>query len=146
MNSARASGVMFTPTFFINGRRYDGPWDASSLSDAMLGTFGHTPARGGAGLRELGPSAGVLLLLATLAAVALTNSPSGRPFKRSGHQELSLTLGAAAFRMTLQHLVTDGLLTMFFLVVGLEIKHEFTVGHWRADAPRRCPLRPRSAA
>jgi NhaA family Na+:H+ antiporter len=39
--SARASGVMITPTFFINGRRYDGPWDESSLSDAMLGTLGH---------------------------------------------------------------------------------------------------------
>ena len=25
--SARASGVHVTPTFFINGRRYDGPWD-----------------------------------------------------------------------------------------------------------------------
>ena len=32
---------MFTPTFFINGRRYDGPWDESSLSDAMLGSLGH---------------------------------------------------------------------------------------------------------
>jgi Na+:H+ antiporter, NhaA family len=39
--SARASGVMFTPTFFINRRRYDGPWDESSLADAMLGRLGH---------------------------------------------------------------------------------------------------------
>src|SRR5512138_2414305 len=30
--SARASGVKVTPTFFINGRRYDGPWDSVSLS------------------------------------------------------------------------------------------------------------------
>src|SRR5688572_18238076 len=34
--SARASGVAFTPTFFVNGRRYDGPWDERSLSDALL--------------------------------------------------------------------------------------------------------------
>src|SRR5688500_7644614 len=39
--SARASGVEFTPTFFVNGRRYDGPWDESSLSDALLGSLGH---------------------------------------------------------------------------------------------------------
>jgi hypothetical protein len=39
--SARASGVRYTPTFFINGRRYDGPWDEVSLSDAMLNTLGH---------------------------------------------------------------------------------------------------------
>jgi NhaA family Na+:H+ antiporter len=43
--SARASGVMITPTFFINGRRYDGPWDESSLSDALLGRLGHGCAR-----------------------------------------------------------------------------------------------------
>src|SRR4051812_42889729 len=30
--SAKASGVRVTPTFFINGRRYDGPWDESSLA------------------------------------------------------------------------------------------------------------------
>jgi NhaA family Na+:H+ antiporter len=39
--SPRASGVRFTPTFYINRRRYDGPWDESSLVDAMLGTLGH---------------------------------------------------------------------------------------------------------
>src|SRR4051812_9328398 len=32
--SSRASGARFTPTFYINGRRYDGPWDESSLVDA----------------------------------------------------------------------------------------------------------------
>ena len=36
--SAAASGVLITPTFFINGRRYDGPWDADSFSEAMLGS------------------------------------------------------------------------------------------------------------
>src|SRR6201991_3162360 len=39
--SSRASGVRFTPAFYINRRRYDGPWDESSLVDAMLGTLGH---------------------------------------------------------------------------------------------------------
>jgi protein-disulfide isomerase len=34
------SGVNGTPTFFVNGRRHDGPWDADTLSDALL-----TPAR-----------------------------------------------------------------------------------------------------
>ena len=39
--SAKASGVLITPTFFINGRRYDGAWDESSFGDAILGTLGH---------------------------------------------------------------------------------------------------------
>jgi NhaA family Na+:H+ antiporter len=143
MASARGSGVMFTPTFFINGRRYDGPWDASSLADAMLGRLGHRARVTALDFVSWGPSAGVLLLLATLLAGALTNSPLGPAFQAFWHQELGLTLGDAGFRMSLQHWVTDGLLAIFFLVVGLEIKREFTVGHL---ASRRSAALPIAAA
>ena len=136
-HSAHASGVMITPTFFINGRRYDGPWDESSLSDAMLGTLGHRVRSAALDFASWGPSAGVLLLLATVLAVVLTNSPLGPGFAALWEQEIGFTLGAAGFHMSLQHWVNDGLLTVFFLVVGLEIKREFTVGHlasWRSAA------------
>ena len=135
--SARASGVMITPTFFINGRRYDGPWDESSLSDAMLGRLGHRVRSAALDFASWGPSAGVLLLLATLLAVALTNSPLGPAFAALWEEPFGFAFGAAGFSMSLQHWVNDGLLTIFFLVVGLEIKREFTVGHlatWRAAA------------
>jgi NhaA family Na+:H+ antiporter len=135
--SARASGVTITPTFFINGRRYDGPWDQSSLSDAMLGRLGHRVRSAALDFASWGPSAGVLLLVATLLAVALTNSPLGPAFAALWQQELGITLGTTGFHLSLQHWVDDGLLTIFFLVVGLEIKREFTVGHlanWRSAA------------
>src|SRR3546814_18016531 len=45
--------------------------------------------------------------------------------------------------MSLHHWVNDGLLTIFFLVVGLEIKREFTVGHL---ATRRSAALPIAAA
>ena len=45
--------------------------------------------------------------------------------------------------MSLLHWVNDGLLTIFFLVVGLEIKREFTVGHL---ASRRSAALPIAAA
>jgi Na+:H+ antiporter, NhaA family len=142
-HSARASGVMITPTFFINGRRYDGPWDESSLSDAMLGTLGHRVRSAALDFASWGPSAGVLLLLATLLAVALTNSPLGPRFAALWEQEIGFTLGTAGFHLSLQHWVNDGLLTAFFLVVGLEIKREFTVGHL---ASRRSAALPIAAA
>ena len=141
--SARASGVMITPTFFINGRRYDGPWDESSLADAMLGTLGHRVRSAALDFASWGPSAGILLLLATLLAVVLTNSPLGPGFAALWHQDFGVALGDASFRMSLQHWVNDGLLTIFFLVVGLEIKREFTVGHL---ASRRSAALPIAAA
>ena len=42
--------------------------------------------------------------------------------------------------MSLQHWVNDGLLTIFFLVVGLEIKREFTVGHLASRRSAALPV------
>ena len=135
--SSMASGAMITPTFFINGRRYDGPWDESALADAMLGTLGHRVRSAALDFASWGPSAGVLLLLATLLAVALTNTGLGPGFAAFWEQEFGFTFDGLGFALSLVHWINDGLLTVFFLVVGLEIKREFTVGHlagWRSAA------------
>ena len=75
--SSHASGVRFTPTFFINSRRYDGPWDETSFTDAMLGSLGHRVRVAALGFASWAPSTGLLLLLATLLAVILTNTDAG---------------------------------------------------------------------
>jgi Na+:H+ antiporter, NhaA family len=141
--SARASGAMVTPTFFINSRRYDGPWDESSLSDAMLGTLGHRVRSAALDFVSWGPSAGVLLLITTLLALAFTNSPLGPAFEAFWQQDFGFTFGDSGFRMSLRHWINDGLLTIFFLVVGLEVKREFTVGRL---ANRRSAALPIAAA
>jgi NhaA family Na+:H+ antiporter len=87
-----------------------------------------------------GPSAGILLLLATLAAIALTNSPLGVAFEAFWERPFGLTFGAVAFQMSLRHWINDGLLTIFFLVVGLEIKREFTVGHLASVRSAALPI------
>ena len=141
--SARASGVMITPTFFLNGRRYDGPWDESSFLDAMFGTLGHRFRAAALDFASWGPSAGVLLLVATLVAIAVANSGWQHAFDAFWERPLGVSLGQAAFTMPLRHWVNDALLTIFFLVVGLEIKREFTVGHL---ASRRSAALPVAAA
>ena len=127
--SARASGVAVTPTFFINGRRYDGPWDESSFTDAMLRTPGHRIRSVAEDFASWAPASGILLLLATVMAVVLTNSGLGYAFTQFWQHPLAFSFADASFSMSLLHWINDGLLTLFFLVVGLEIKREFTVGH-----------------
>jgi NhaA family Na+:H+ antiporter len=85
----------------------------------------------------------LLLLLASIVAVLLTNSAWGSRFAALWTTELGLAFGSAEFRMSLLHWVNDALLTVFFLVVGLEIKREFTVGHL---ASRRSAALPIAAA
>lgn len=126
--SARASGVMFTPTFFINGRRYDGPWDESSFIDAMEGTLGYRMRTAALDFAAWGPSAGMLLLGGVVLAMILTNVGMAEAYEAFWEMRLGVSFEAADFSMSLRHWVNDGLLTIFFLVVGLEIKREFTVG------------------
>jgi NhaA family Na+:H+ antiporter len=140
MASARASGVMITPTFFINNRRYDGPWDESSFSDAMLGSLGHRVRAAALDFASWAPSTGILLLLASIAAVVLTNSALGPAFEGFWERYLGVAFGDVSFRMSLRHWVNDGLLTVFFLVVGLEIKREFTVGHLASRRSAALPI------
>jgi NhaA family Na+:H+ antiporter len=141
--SSHASGVRYTPTFYINGDRYDGPWDEASFTDAMVGSLGHRARVAALGFASWAPSAGVMLLLAAVVAVFLTNSASGGMFAGFWETPLSLGFGAAQFSMPLLDWINDALLTVFFLVVGLEIKREFTVGHL---ATRRSAALPIAAA
>ena len=141
--SSRASGVLITPTFFINSRRYDGPWDESSFADALLGSLGHRVRVAALDFASWAASAGVLLLLASIIAIAVMNSALAPAFEAFWEQPLGLTLGDSAFHMTLREWVNDALLVIFFLVVGLEIKREFTVGHL---ASRRSAALPIAAA
>ena len=127
--SAARSGARVTPTFFINGRRYAGTWDESSLADAMLGSLGHRVQAAAFGFVRWGPASGLLLALATLLALALSNSPARDAFAQFWETAAGARWGSAGLVLSLLDWVNHGLLTIFFVVVGLEIKREFTVGH-----------------
>ena len=129
VESARRSGVRATPTFFINGRRYAGAWDESSLTDAMLAPLGHRIQAAAFKFVRWGPSSGLLLGLATVLALVLSNSPLGSAFQSFWDTTVGFRWGASTFALSLLDWANHGLLTLFFIVVGLEIKREFTVGH-----------------
>lgn len=129
VESARRSGARIPPTFFINGRRYAGAWDESSLADALLAPLGHRIQAAAFQFVRWGPSSGLLLGLATALALVLSNSPVGSAFQSWWDTRLGFQWGAFTFALTLLDWVNHGLLTIFFIVVGLEIKREFTVGH-----------------
>ncbi|HEU4619127.1 MAG TPA: Na+/H+ antiporter NhaA [Gammaproteobacteria bacterium] len=140
IRSSRASGVLYTPTFFINGRRYDGAWDESSFSDALLGSLGYRVRVAALSFATWAPSAGLLLLLATALALLLSNSPFAASFEGFWRTDFSLSLGESVLRMSLRDWVDDALLTIFFLVVGLEIKRELTIGHLATRRSAALPI------
>jgi NhaA family Na+:H+ antiporter len=141
--SARESGARVTPSFFINGKRYEGAWDETALSEAMLGSLGHRFHSAALDFVSWGPSTGLLLLLISLIAVIAVNSPIGPQFEHFWHSSIGLQFGIGGFSLPLIEWINDGLLTIFFLVVGLEIKREFTIGHL---STRRSAMMPIAAS
>lgn len=86
---------------------------------------------------------GVLLLLASAAALVWANVSGGEGYTDFWHQTLTLGAGGWAITEDLQHWVNDGLMTVFFFAVGLEIKRELAVGELRS---RRVAALPALAA
>ena len=64
----------------MNGRRYDGPWDDASFSDALQGALGYRVRSAALDFMNWTPSSGILLLAATLLALLLSNTSAGPAF------------------------------------------------------------------
>lgn len=73
-------------------------------------------------------SSGILLIVATAAALFLSNSAWSHEYLEFWELPLTLTFGEWSISNTLHHWINDGLMVLFFFVVGLEIKREILVG------------------
>lgn len=71
---------------------------------------------------------GKFILIALALALLAANTPLQGSYESFWHTKLSLGLGDWALTMDLRHWVSDGLMTFFFLVVGLELKRELVRG------------------
>jgi Na+/H+ antiporter NhaA len=71
-----------------------------------------------------------VLLTATLAALVWANVDTAS-YERVWTTTLSITVGDSGVSLDLQHWVNSGLMTIFFLVVGLEARREFDLGELR---------------
>ena len=83
-------------------------------------------------------SGGILLLLAAAAALVWANSPWRASYEALWTTTLRIDLGGFVVAEDLRHWVSDGLMALFFFVVGLEIKRELTTGELRS--PRSVAL------
>lgn len=87
---------------------------------------------------------GVLLITCATIALVIANTPLYEPYDKLLHMQIGLFAGAWRIEHNLHHWINDGLMTIFFFVVGLEIKREILTGD--LSKPRNAILPVAAAA
>jgi len=85
-------------------------------------------------------ASGVVLLACALIALLLANSPASEAFLGFWKTPVGLQLGDFELRHSLQHWINDGLVVVFFFVIGLEVKREIVLGQLRELRKAMLPL------
>jgi NhaA family Na+:H+ antiporter len=83
---------------------------------------------------------GIVLLACTTAALLIANSPLGDAYHAWWQTEIGVHIGTFELRNSLEHWVNDGLMTLFFFVVGLEVKRELVLGDLRDPRAAALPI------
>jgi NhaA family Na+:H+ antiporter len=102
----------------MNTGEYHAPWEKSF--DRILTPFEEFIHRQ--------TSSGLLLMGTAALALVLANGPLASAYEHLIHTLIGLDIGSWALEMSLHHWINDGLMALFFFVVGLELKREMLVG------------------
>ena len=73
-------------------------------------------------------AAGSVLLLFTIAALVLSNSPWSHQFLDAWETPIGVQVGSLEFNRSFREWINDALMTLFFFVVALELKRELVLG------------------
>ena len=122
------NGVTATPTIFVDGVRYDGAWDFYSMLEALERPVGARVKRTARAFANLPTSAGLVLLLAAAAALVLANSPAAGLYTQFVNAQMAIGPLGGAMSLSVGEWVSEGLLAIFFLIIGLEIRREMNAG------------------
>lgn len=83
---------------------------------------------------------GYILLAAAIASFMLQNGPLGERFSHLLHETISITFAGAGLSLDVHHFINDGLMAIFFLYVGLELKRECIDGPFANIREAALPL------
>ncbi|MCB0766546.1 MAG: Na+/H+ antiporter NhaA [Flavobacteriales bacterium] len=85
-------------------------------------------------------SGGILLFLAAVAAMIWANSPAAEGYHHLWEQHVTIGSEAWKLDLSLHHWINDGLMAMFFFVVGLELKREMVAGELSRPRDAMLPI------
>src|SRR3569832_424574 len=128
VREGRANGVTGTPSFFVDGLRYDGACDFHSMLEELQRPVAARLGRASRVFANLPASAGLVLLLAAALALLCANTGLAPWYHAFMAAPFGIGSPGSALSMPVGEWFSEGLLAIFFLIVGLEIRREMTNG------------------
>jgi Na+:H+ antiporter, NhaA family len=129
------NAVTATPTIFIDGVRYDGAWDFHSMLEVLERPIGVQVQRTARAFANLPTSAALVVLIAAGAAIACANSPLQSAYHHFLNAQFGIGPTSGGLSLSVGQWCSEGLLAIFYVILGLEIRRELTLGslaNWRA--------------
>src|SRR5574338_557012 len=72
-------------------------------------------------------ASGIILILCTMTSIVIANSHLGNGYLDFWHTRVGLETGSLALKYSIEHWINDGLMAVFFLLIGLEIERELYI-------------------
>ncbi len=132
---ASDAAVEAAPALLINRVRYEGPIDEFALREAIAASGPKPVSLAISGFFAWGASAAFALLAATVFALILVNVGYAEAYEHWRELTVGFDVGGGGYSLPLEVWVNDGLMAIFFLLIGLEIKREILYGEL-SDAKR----------
>lgn len=128
------------PYLFIDGILYQGVWDEVALLEAIERPLGVRLEVAAFRFIDWAASAGLMLILATIAALLFVNIGFYDAFDALRNTSIGLFAGSWRLDLSLLAWINDALMALFFLLVGIEIKHEFVEGELSNRSAAAMPI------
>lgn len=85
-------------------------------------------------------ASGIILILCTVLSIAVANSRFGDGYVDFWHSKIGFAVGGLALKQSVEHWINDGLMAVFFLLIGLEIERELYAGELSSIKKASLPL------
>ena len=140
MRSVDGLQLPAAPALYIDGRLYRGAWDDQAIIEAIDHTLGMRLQRAQFDLLHASTASGIMLIGATVLALLTANLGGSAAYQSVVGSELGFIVGDHAFSLSSRAWINDGLMAVFFLLVGIEIKREVLNGELSNPANAALPI------
>lgn len=137
---AKQNEIKLVPAVTVNGALYKGAWDEHALIEYIEYIKNRPVAQAMESFVKWGASAALMLLIAAIVALIFANIGFIEEYEFLRDIKLGFSAGDSNFLLPLETWINDGLMAIFFLLIGLEIKRELIFGELSSRKKATMPV------